>query len=172
MKIALPVITLTLVEAHHTKAVFLREVLRALQLNADVKNVRAESLAPASASLVTLRAVEKFDSILPIAAGLVRWRPQLMWEPEGPISERAETTGERVPSPVQAVLRIADSDQSPAGVTESVHPPRTTLNGLAILISSTQIAQAKKILPNWRFHPQIPIPNSQNRVIQLIEPNQ
>jgi len=27
------------------------------------------------------------------------------------------------------------------------------------------------LLPKWRFYPEIPIPNSQNRVIQLVEPN-
>ena len=75
IKIARPELTVTLVEAQQRKATFLREVLRTLNLDAEVKNVRAEALAasaPQSAEIVTLRAVEKFDSILPVAASLVR----------------------------------------------------------------------------------------------------
>lgn len=75
LKIARPDIKLTLIEAQQKKATFLREVLRALNLEAEVKNVRAEDVAqvqPNSADLVTLRAVEKFESILPVAARLVR----------------------------------------------------------------------------------------------------
>jgi len=62
---------LTLVEANRKKAVFLREVVRALGL-AGVKVVaeRAESLS-SQASLVTMRAVERFEQALPIAAKLV-----------------------------------------------------------------------------------------------------
>jgi len=75
LKIAQPDITLTLVEAQQRKAVFLKEVLRAINLDAEVKNCRAEDLAesqPASADLVTLRAVERFEAILPVASQLVR----------------------------------------------------------------------------------------------------
>jgi 16S rRNA (guanine527-N7)-methyltransferase len=72
IKIARPDLPLTLIEAQQRKATFLREVLRTLQIAAEVKNVRAETLPKGTASLVTLRAVEKFDSILPVAAGLVR----------------------------------------------------------------------------------------------------
>src|SRR4051812_43553130 len=71
LKIALPHINLTLVEAHQRKAVFLKEVLRAIKVDAEVKNSRAEDLVRTgsrSADLVTLRAVEKFEGILPVAA--------------------------------------------------------------------------------------------------------
>ena len=74
LKIARPTVALSLVEAQQRKAVFLREVLRALNLDAEVNNSRAENMArmrPASADVVTLRAVEKFETILPVAAGLV-----------------------------------------------------------------------------------------------------
>jgi 16S rRNA (guanine527-N7)-methyltransferase len=74
LKIARPDITLTLVEAQQRKAVFLKEVLRSLHLDAEVKDVRAEELAKTgsmAADVVTLRAVEKFESILPTAASLV-----------------------------------------------------------------------------------------------------
>lgn len=72
LKILHPQLTCMLVEAHQKKAVFLREVLRALHLEADVRSERAEDLARkgTKAGLVTMRAVEKFDSILPIAADL------------------------------------------------------------------------------------------------------
>ena len=74
LKIARPNITLTLVEAQQRKAVFLREVMRALNLDGQVKNVRAEDLVQMeseSADVVTLRAVEKFEAILPTAARIV-----------------------------------------------------------------------------------------------------
>ncbi|HTT24239.1 MAG TPA: 16S rRNA (guanine(527)-N(7))-methyltransferase RsmG [Candidatus Sulfotelmatobacter sp.] len=67
-----PKTSLTLVESNHKKATFLREVTRALTLtDVNILNVRAESLTNASFDVVTLRAVERFASILPIAAGLV-----------------------------------------------------------------------------------------------------
>jgi len=80
LKIACPQIALTLVEAHGRKAVFLKEVLRATYLDSEVKNVRAEVLAETasgSADVVTLRAVEKFENILPVAAKFVRPRGKL-----------------------------------------------------------------------------------------------
>ena len=137
-------VTIKLVEANHRKAVFLREVLRALSLDAEVKNVRAEDLPSASADLVTLRAVEKFDSILPIAARLVRPAK------DGPCARSRP--------------RLRD-------VESGGDCSRSTVHGLSLLIGSAQIARAHEILPNWRFHPEIPIPKSQNRVIQLVEPN-
>ena len=141
LKIYRPDLALTLVEAHHRKAVFLREVLRALNLDAEVKNVRAEDLPPASADLVTLRAVEKFDSILPTAARLLR-------------------------------KEVMDAGRPRPAEPDFVHrPPSTVHSGLALLIGSAQIARAQQLLLNWRFHPGIPIPNSQNRVIQLVEPS-
>jgi len=70
-----PRVRLTLIESHGKKATFLREVARALQLTTiTVLQVRAESLALDSrqlASLVTMRAVEKFDQSLVAAARLV-----------------------------------------------------------------------------------------------------
>ena len=75
LKIACPNITLTLVEAQQRKTVFLKEVLRALHLDVEVKNVRAEDMVRAHrgfADIVTLRAVEKFEVILPIASQLAR----------------------------------------------------------------------------------------------------
>jgi 16S rRNA (guanine527-N7)-methyltransferase len=65
-------VKLTLIESNHKKATFLREIVRALTLTGvDIQNTRAESLPNISFNVVTLRAVERFVSILPAAAGLV-----------------------------------------------------------------------------------------------------
>jgi 16S rRNA (guanine527-N7)-methyltransferase len=62
----------TLIESNHKKATFLREVIRALTLTSiEVFPSRAEAYPKASARLVTLRAVERFDDILPVAASLL-----------------------------------------------------------------------------------------------------
>jgi 16S rRNA (guanine527-N7)-methyltransferase len=61
----------TLIESQNKKATFLREVIRTLQLDkATAFCGRAEQWGQ-TADIVTLRAVEKFDSALPIAADLV-----------------------------------------------------------------------------------------------------
>lgn len=66
-----PGVQMTLIEGHGKKATFLREVGRALNLpRLTVLNARAESLSQ-RATLVVMRAVEKFDQILPAAAKLV-----------------------------------------------------------------------------------------------------
>lgn len=71
LKIWAPRIRLTLIESNHKKATFLREVVRALTLtNVDVFAGRAENF-PAQADIVTLRAVERLDAVLPIADRLV-----------------------------------------------------------------------------------------------------
>jgi 16S rRNA (guanine527-N7)-methyltransferase len=58
---------LTLIESNHKKATFLREVARALTLtDVNVISARAETVS-AQAELVTLRAVEHFEAILPQA---------------------------------------------------------------------------------------------------------
>jgi 16S rRNA (guanine527-N7)-methyltransferase len=72
IKLWAPDITLTLIDSNHKKATFLKEVTRALALtNVNIQTIRAESLASASFAAVTLRAVERFQSILPVAANLV-----------------------------------------------------------------------------------------------------
>jgi 16S rRNA (guanine527-N7)-methyltransferase len=74
IKIFAPTLRMHLVEAQHRKAIFLREVIRDLGLQAcEVLTQRAEVLADAEASsadLVTLRAVEHFAEVLPTAAQL------------------------------------------------------------------------------------------------------
>jgi 16S rRNA G527 N7-methylase RsmG len=67
-----PGIGLTLIESNHKKVAFLREVCRALTLmDVDIQNVRAEGVSQ-TFDVVTLRAVERFAEILPIAGRLVK----------------------------------------------------------------------------------------------------
>ncbi len=71
LKLFAPAIHLTLIESHGKKATFLKELSRTLEFTGvEVANQRAEQL-DLQADLVTLRAVEKFEGILPIAARLV-----------------------------------------------------------------------------------------------------
>lgn len=71
IKIFAPEIELTLVESNQKKVSFLREVSRSLKLvGVTVWPHRAEQLTR-TADLVTIRAVEQFEAILPIAARLV-----------------------------------------------------------------------------------------------------
>lgn len=71
IKMLVPHLHVTLIESHNKKATFLREVIRALGLeDAEVFCGRAESWTE-TATTVTLRAVEKFDTVLPAAANLV-----------------------------------------------------------------------------------------------------
>jgi len=77
IKIWSPHTHLTLIESNHKKATFLRELSRALTLTeVDVFGGRAEEFQ-ASADLVTLRAVERFEHVLPVAANLVAPRGRL-----------------------------------------------------------------------------------------------
>ncbi len=74
LKIWAPEIHLTLIESNHKKAAFLNEVARALATEIDVMNERTEALTTrlsSQADVVTLRAVEHFETILPQAAAFV-----------------------------------------------------------------------------------------------------
>jgi 16S rRNA (guanine527-N7)-methyltransferase len=64
-------VDLTLIEANHKKATFLREVGRTLGLATfEVFAGRADAYAGSEGDVVTLRAVERFEAILPLAEGL------------------------------------------------------------------------------------------------------
>jgi 16S rRNA G527 N7-methylase RsmG len=72
LKIWAPRVALTLIESNHKNATFLREVARALTLpDVNIPNTRADTLAGTSFDTVTLRAVERFEAVLPTAASLV-----------------------------------------------------------------------------------------------------
>ncbi len=71
MKIYAPGLHSTLIESHGKKATFLREVCRTMILtDINVFSGRAEDWKQ-TAELVTLRAVEKFERVLPLAESLV-----------------------------------------------------------------------------------------------------
>jgi len=71
IKLYAPEIHLTLIESQQKKATFLREAVRMLYLDhAEVFCGRAERWGK-TAEVVTLRAVERFEEVLPVAAGLV-----------------------------------------------------------------------------------------------------
>ena len=73
IKIWAPRVSVTLVESNHKKVAFLREVCRTVTLtNVDVCSSRAEELPPGKANVVTLRAVERFETILPNAIRLLK----------------------------------------------------------------------------------------------------
>ena len=62
---------MTLIESQNKKATFLKELIRTLGLEAaEVYSGRAEQWGK-TADVVTLRAVERFRSALPVAANLV-----------------------------------------------------------------------------------------------------
>ena len=72
LKIWTPAIHLTLIESNQKKATFLREAARVLKMNdVEVFSGRAEEFHPKTADLVTMRAVERFESVLPTAARLL-----------------------------------------------------------------------------------------------------
>ncbi|HEX4785361.1 MAG TPA: 16S rRNA (guanine(527)-N(7))-methyltransferase RsmG [Candidatus Sulfotelmatobacter sp.] len=72
IKLWAPHVSLTLVESNQKKATFLREITRALTLtDVNIQNVRAETLARSQFQVISLRAVERFESILPTAASLL-----------------------------------------------------------------------------------------------------
>jgi 16S rRNA (guanine527-N7)-methyltransferase len=70
-------IDLTLIESKQRKATFLREVIRTLDLrSAIVLSQRAESVS-LRADVVTFRAVERFERILPVGFGLLKPRGRI-----------------------------------------------------------------------------------------------
>jgi 16S rRNA (guanine527-N7)-methyltransferase len=72
IKLLLPDLDVTLIESQNKKATFLRELVRTLRLEGvTVFCGRAEQWN-GSAHVLTLRAVEQFERVLPLAAGLVR----------------------------------------------------------------------------------------------------
>ena len=76
MKLCFPFLRVELIESHQKKATFLREIIRHLGLTEiDVFAGRAEALQDRIFDVVTLRAVERFEDVLPVAAKLL--------EPEG-----------------------------------------------------------------------------------------
>jgi len=72
IKLWAPCISVSLIESNHKKATFLREVTRTLTLtDVNILTSRAEALTAVAFNVVTLRAVERFQTMLPIAARLL-----------------------------------------------------------------------------------------------------
>ena len=107
-KIFLPQLAATLIESQNKKATFLKEVIRGLKLGSTIVfNGRAEEWLRAGGSqgeIVTLRAVEHFEEMLPVAQSLLapggrlalligarqldtarKLLPSLDWEPARPL---------------------------------------------------------------------------------------
>jgi 16S rRNA (guanine527-N7)-methyltransferase len=140
LKVWAPNLDTTLVESQNRKAIFLREVIRALTLtHINVHSGRAEDYK-VTADLVTLRAVEKFEAVLPVAAALVRLH-----------------------GPGQSV---GASDIGTSGSAQSNAPEKYS-GRLALLIGAAQIPRAKELLPAeaWRWDKPLPIPESTARVL-------
>ena len=97
MKIWAPSIELVLVESQGKKVAFLREVARALRIpGVSVFGDRAERLERQS-DLVTMRAVERFDNVLPVAARLVTPGGRLgLLIGEGQVASARRTLGDWV----------------------------------------------------------------------------
>ena len=71
IKLAFPELYVTLIESQNKKATFLKEVIRALRVDGiEVYSGRAEQWGK-QADVVTVRAVEKFESVLPVATRLL-----------------------------------------------------------------------------------------------------
>ncbi len=79
-----PEIAVTLAESQNKKAAFLQEAVRSLNIAAKVHAGRAEALSSVF-DCVTLRAVDRMESAIPTAAGLVRHGGWLV-----PMTTRAE----------------------------------------------------------------------------------
>lgn len=72
IKIWAPSVHATLIESNQKKATFLREVCRSITLtNIDIFSNRAEEFPAGKAQTVTLRAVERFETVLPTAVRLL-----------------------------------------------------------------------------------------------------
>jgi 16S rRNA (guanine527-N7)-methyltransferase len=113
IKIWSPSASITLIESNQKKVAFLREVIRALTLtDINVFPARAGAYPAASAPVVTVRAVERFDQALLTAASLM----------------------------------------VPGGT-------------LALLIGTSQLSQAKSLLPYLTWSDPQPIPLSTSRVL-------
>ncbi len=119
IKLWSPHVALTLIESNHKKAAFLREVTRALTLtDVDIQNTRAESMT-GTFGVVTLRAVEHFETIVPAAAALVAPAGRLALLISAAQQDKARSTLPQFkwwdPSPVpQSRSRILLVGQSPS----------------------------------------------------------
>jgi 16S rRNA (guanine527-N7)-methyltransferase len=71
IKLLVPALRVTLIESQNKKATFLREVIRALGLKEIQVHIGRAEQSGITANMVTMRAVEKFEESLPVAASMV-----------------------------------------------------------------------------------------------------
>jgi 16S rRNA (guanine527-N7)-methyltransferase len=199
LKLCAPRIRLTLIESQHKKATFVREVIRALTLtDVNVFSGRAEDYAAQIASgsasppdLVTLRAVERFETTLPLAARLLEIpapdsppQPSALTPattgfatPIGPLSPAsprpASFPATSAPSPVSdsPPLHRQGGAQPPDGpallgsAPSFAEAPRPATRRLDNLLGRDQAARARQLLPRFSWAPPVPIPGSAARVL-------
>ncbi len=141
MKIWAPGLDVILIESRQRKAAFLREVVRDLALdNVAVFSGRAQDF-PGRAQVVTLRAVERFEDVLLVAARLC--------------GTAALGCGANPGCALAAPSRVGHSK------------PETRNSKLALLIGSAQIAVARRLLPHFAWADPLPIPLSSSRVLLI-----
>lgn len=113
IKIWAPQLPVVLIESQNKKATFLREVIRALELpDISVTTSRAEDFRLAvpveerPPTTVTLRAVEKFDRILPVAARVAQSGrlALLIGRPQVPSAQKFEHLSWSEPLPIPLSL--------------------------------------------------------------------
>ena len=128
IKLWAPAIKLTLLESNHKKATFLREVTRALTLTyINIRNARAATLAGETFDVVTLRAVERFEEILPIAARLLAPQGRLALLIAQPQLAKAQAIASnlnwsaqlRIPGSQSRILAIAERMYEKDGQNQS-----------------------------------------------------
>lgn len=87
-------IRFTLVEADNRKAAFLREAARQLELDLDVVNQRAETVALPPQDVVTARALTALDSLLSLSHPFIHDSTRLLF-PKGRKAESELTSARR-----------------------------------------------------------------------------
>jgi 16S rRNA (guanine527-N7)-methyltransferase len=121
MKLFDPSVELTLIESHNKRAIFLRDAVRHLGLDGvEVFCGRAEDWGK-TADLVTLRAVERFELVLPVAARLAAENGRLgLLIGAGQVSSAQNILGQQwdwsrpVPVPLSASRVVFEADKNKA----------------------------------------------------------
>jgi len=118
IKVLFPGLQMTLIESQNKKATFLREVIRSLRLKDIQVHIGRAEHSGLTAQTVTMRAVEKFEESLPVAASLVEPRGRLALLIAAGQTEKARVLapsiqwGEpmKIPSSEQRVLLLGNKN--------------------------------------------------------------
>jgi len=109
IKILVPALPVTLIESQSKKATFLREVTRSLGLKEIQVHVGRAEESGLKAKTVTMRAVEKFDQSLPVAASIVEPGGRLALLIGAAQAEKAKSLAPLIPW--SEAVRIPGSEQ-------------------------------------------------------------